>query len=64
VGLPPLVCIGVHPVFAGEAYAELRAACTERFVTCNSIAHPSNAIDLTDFLGDGTQAMLEEYVDA
>ncbi len=58
------MCIGVHPVFAVEAYAELRGAGAERIVTCNSITHPSNAIDLTDFLGDGTQAMLEEYVDA
>ena len=45
-GLPPPVCIGVHAVFAGDAYADLKRAGAAQIVTCNTIAHESNAIDL------------------
>lgn len=47
-GLPPPVCVTVHPIFAGTAYDDLRAAGVERIVSCNTIAHPSNRIDLSD----------------
>lgn len=49
-GLPAPVCIGVHAVFAGSAYEDLRRAGVARVVTCNTIAHPSNAIDMTELL--------------
>lgn len=42
------VCIGVHAVFAGNAYQELLASGIERIVTCNTIKHPSNGIDITN----------------
>lgn len=44
------VCVAVHGVFADGAYEALRAAGAEQIVTCNTIAHPSNAIDLSDDL--------------
>ena len=44
--LPPPVCIGVHAVFADTAYEELRARGAARVVTCNTIPHPSNTIDV------------------
>lgn len=47
-GLPPPVCIAVHPIFAGNAYEELRAAGVARIVSCNTIAHPSNGIDISE----------------
>jgi ribose-phosphate pyrophosphokinase len=50
-GLPPPVCIAVHPIFAGTAYADLQAAGVERIVSCNTIAHASNQIDLSDAVG-------------
>ena len=43
---PAPVCIGVHAIFAGTAYDDLMAAGASRVVTCNTIAHPSNAIDV------------------
>ena len=46
-GLPAPVCIGVHAVFAPGAYDELRAAGAARVVTCNTIPHTSNEIDLS-----------------
>lgn len=51
--LSPPVCIGIHGVFADNAYDEMQAAGAGRVVTCNTISHPSNAIDLTDLLADG-----------
>lgn len=48
----PPVCIGVHGVFAGNAYGDLLAAGVERVVTCNSIPHVSNGVDISDlFVG-------------
>lgn len=46
LGLPPAVCIGVHGVFAGDAYLDLKGGGASRIVTCNTIPHESNAIDL------------------
>jgi len=40
------VCVGVHAVFAGGAEEALRAAGVSRVVTCNTIVHPTNAIDV------------------
>jgi ribose-phosphate pyrophosphokinase len=46
MGMRPPVCVGVHAIFAGDAYPALQAAGAARIVTCNTIAHTSNAIDL------------------
>lgn len=46
--MKPPVCIGVHAVFADNAYQELLASGIERIVTCNTIKHPSNGIDITN----------------
>jgi len=45
-GLPPPVCIAVHPVFAGTALARLEATRPARIVSCNTIAHRTNQIDV------------------
>lgn len=48
------ICIGVHAIFAGPAYAEL-INIGARVVTCNAIAHPSNGIDLTEVIAAGVR---------
>ena len=48
-GMKAPVCIGVHAVFAGNAYEELKKAGAE-VVTCNTIPHESNRIDLSSLL--------------
>ena len=58
-GLPAPLCIGVHAVFAGSALADLAAAGVAEIVTCNTIAHPSNRIDLTAPLADAVAALLQ-----
>lgn len=44
------VCVGVHGIFAGDAFGALSAAGAARIVTVNTIAHVSNAIDVADEL--------------
>mgnify|MGYP006382018117 CR=1 FL=1 len=43
----PTICIGIHAIFANNSYSELLAAGAAKVVTCNSIVHSSNSIDLT-----------------
>ncbi|MGB6046827.1 MAG: ribose-phosphate pyrophosphokinase, partial [Flavobacteriales bacterium] len=47
MGLKAPVCVGTHGVFAGTAYADLLAAGAAQVITCNTIPHPSNGIDIT-----------------
>lgn len=54
------VCIGVHALFADDAYAALQAAGVARIVSCNTVTHPSNAIDLSAALAASVQALLAQ----
>jgi ribose-phosphate pyrophosphokinase len=45
-GRPP-VCQGVHAVFAPDALQVLKDAGAGRIVTCNTLPHETNAIDVT-----------------
>lgn len=55
-GLRAPVCIGVHAIFSGSAFADLCAAGAARVVTCNTVAHESNAI----FVDDAVAASVRE----
>ena len=46
-GASGIIAVGVHGLFAGKAYDELFAAGARKIVTCNTVAHPSNTIDVT-----------------
>jgi ribose-phosphate pyrophosphokinase len=50
------VCIGVHGLFA-EGSDALLARAGARVVTCNSVPHPSNAIDVGPFLVGGVREL-------
>ncbi|TXD34545.1 ribose-phosphate pyrophosphokinase [Lujinxingia vulgaris] len=52
-GLKPPVCVGVHALFVGDAYQILRGAGVERVVTCNTVSHLSNEIDVIGELARG-----------
>ncbi len=45
------ICIGIHAVFSGNAYDALLKAGAQKILTCNTIAHVSNAIDLAPVMG-------------
>lgn len=57
-GHPAPICVTAHPILAGDAYDEILAAGTRRLVSCSTIRHRSNAIDLTPWLASGVSAML------
>jgi len=46
-GMKSPVCIGVHAVFAGNSYEDLKNSGANRVITCNTIKHESNAIDIS-----------------
>jgi ribose-phosphate pyrophosphokinase len=57
-GMPPPICIGVHAVFAADAERVLRDAGAGRVVTCDTIAHATNAIDVAALLAPAVRAHL------
>lgn len=50
LGLKPPVIVAIHPIFAKNSYEKLKTAGVLKIVTCNSILHPSNAIDLAPLI--------------
>jgi ribose-phosphate pyrophosphokinase len=56
-GFEAPVCVGVHALLAHGAESLLSQAGAARLVTCNTIAHHSNAIDLTPLLADAVKAI-------
>jgi ribose-phosphate pyrophosphokinase len=57
LGCAPPVCVAVHALFAGDAERDLRAE-GARIVSCNTVPHVSNAIDVSDLLADGVAGFL------
>jgi ribose-phosphate pyrophosphokinase len=45
-GMPKPVCVGIHGLFAGNSFRALSEV-ADGIVTANTVAHPSNAIDLS-----------------
>jgi ribose-phosphate pyrophosphokinase len=52
------VCIGVHAVLAQTAYEDLMAAGAAKVVTCNTVRHASNQIDLVPLIAHTTENLL------
>ncbi|MBA2663835.1 MAG: ribose-phosphate pyrophosphokinase [Bradymonadaceae bacterium] len=52
------VCIGIHGVFADNAHDDLLRAGAQQVVTCNTIPHMSNGIDVTALLAGAIATML------
>lgn len=56
----PPVCIGTHAVFADHAYEDLLAAGAQQVVTCNTIEHVSNTINIGHLIAQTVQHMPNE----
>lgn len=54
-GMKPPVCVGVHAVFAGDAFRALQESGADRVVTCNTIPHESNGIDVVPRIAEAVQ---------
>lgn len=52
------VCIGVHAIFADNSYEKLKNLGVKKIVTCNTIYHPSNEIDLSTSISSGVKKQL------
>lgn len=57
-GFGEAVCVAVHALFPQAVYDELRHGGALRVVSCNTVTHPSNAIDLNHPLALGVRELL------
>lgn len=62
IGMAPPVCIAVHPIFAEDAYEALQLAGIDRIVSCNTVEHASNLIDLCRPIATAVGELLEKQV--
>ena len=46
-GMPAPVCLGVHAIFAEGAFEDLARSGPAAVVTCNTVPHPTNRIDVS-----------------
>ena len=58
-GSAPPVCIGVHALFCADALSCLIDAGVREVVTCNTVAHPTNAIDVLPQLAGSVRDLLD-----
>jgi ribose-phosphate pyrophosphokinase len=49
-GMKPPICIGVHPIFSGNSFEEIKNSGVQEIISCNTIFHESNRIDISDLL--------------
>lgn len=58
LGMSAPVCIGIHGLFIDDALHEMAAAGVAEIVTCNTIDHETNAIDIRGQLATVVQSMV------
>lgn len=51
-GMKTPVCVGVHGIFAEGAYDDLEKAGATQVLTCNTVPHRSNTIDISDLIAE------------
>lgn len=51
-GMNKTVCVGIHAVFSGDAYQVMQDAGVADVVTCNTITHKTNKIDVSDVIAE------------
>jgi ribose-phosphate pyrophosphokinase len=50
-------CVGIHAVFADDAYSALKSAGLVPIVTTNTIAHETNALDVSALVADAVRPL-------
>lgn len=58
--LPPPICIGIHGLFVEDALERLEGAPIAEVVTCNTIAHRTNEIDVISQVVDTIDGIWKE----
>ena len=59
LGFAAPVVLGVHGLFADDAFERLKAAGASRIVTTNSVPHVSSAVDLSDVMTSAIAGLLK-----
>jgi len=54
------VCIGIHAVFAGSAYQDLLNTGVANIITCNTIPHKSNRIDISKYVAEAIDMEIQQ----
>jgi ribose-phosphate pyrophosphokinase len=61
-GLRPAICIGVHSVLAEGAEETLNNPAIANWLSCNTIPHASNAIDVSQLIAPAITAIMAEII--
>ncbi|HEX6833494.1 MAG TPA: ribose-phosphate diphosphokinase [Rudaea sp.] len=59
-GSAPPICIGVHALFCGDAFETLQRSGARSIITCNTIEHSTNAIDVFPALAAAVRSLSKE----
>ena len=59
-GMPAPICLGIHGLFVEDAREVLETAGAARVVTCNTVAHETNQIDVLPDLAAAVEAFLHD----
>lgn len=59
-GLPSPICIGVHAIFADDAFIALHEAGARHIITCDTIRHPTNEIVVAPLIAAGCDDLIAE----
>ncbi len=59
LGFAPPIVLGVHGLFADDAFQRLNAAGASQIVTTNSVPHSSSAIDISEVLQDAIASLAQ-----
>ncbi len=57
-GLPAPICVGIHGLFVDDALHQMEMRQIADIVTCNTVSHSTNAIDIRGELAAGVRAMV------
>ena len=63
LGFAPPVVLGVHGLFADDAYERLEAAGATQIVSTNSVPHPSSEIDISDVMVSAIVSLADVLVE-
>ncbi len=55
----PPICLGVHGLFADDAFERLMAAGASRIVCTNTVPHRSSAIDVSDIVAEAISSLIQ-----
>lgn len=60
LGMNNIICVGVHAIFADNAFKKIKDSGVKEIVTCNTISHPTNQIDITPIITDAIRLFITE----